>query len=594
MRRCEVARMIPSRVHEATPSSERRVFDRLRLDPATEEWTVLHSLGLSRRGKRPYGEIDFVILVPDRGVVCLEVKGGRIRCEDGVWYTRNRVGDESALSRSPFAQAREGVFGLRDIVQREFGPASDVGRIVYCALVVFPDVPKPPTAPEYEAWEAIDLDDLRGPISSSILSGIKQEEKRVGRKAGVLATPSNLKLLRTFLRPDFDLGIARATTIRRSEERIVSLTEEQYDTLDLFKMNPRCVVEGAAGTGKTVLGLEFVRRKLHEGGRVLFLCYNRLLADWLSEELHGISDEASLSCGTYHGCLRQLILDGSYAEEFRKAESSARGEGKSEDLFGVVYPFYGQLTLAEQDAQADLLILDEAQDLLTQPVLDVLNDWLRGGLAGGRWVMLGDFTRQAIYSRDGSSDWKELLSKYGRDFTHSSLHRNCRNTRCIGEETALLSGFESLPYRLDSQECLPVDYRYYSDRTHASKRLADVLETLHSDGVPMSQVVLLSPHRLNRSVASKLSDWEIIPVNEGRMPQGEREVAFCTIYSFKGLESPTVIMCDMDEMGTDRARALAYVGMSRARSHLVLLLNEQLKDTVSDAVQLKLSKDWDN
>ena len=56
--------------------AERRVFDLLKTDPATKDWSVLHSLGLSRRVDGPYGEIDFVVIIPGEGIVCLEIKGG--------------------------------------------------------------------------------------------------------------------------------------------------------------------------------------------------------------------------------------------------------------------------------------------------------------------------------------------------------------------------------------------------------------------------------------------------------------------------------------------------------------------------------------
>ena len=40
-------------------------------DPATTDWTVLHSLGIARRPTGPYGEIDFVAIIPGEGVICL-------------------------------------------------------------------------------------------------------------------------------------------------------------------------------------------------------------------------------------------------------------------------------------------------------------------------------------------------------------------------------------------------------------------------------------------------------------------------------------------------------------------------------------------
>jgi len=48
------------------------------------DWTVLHTLGIARRATGPYGEIDFVVIIPGEGVICLEVKGGRLSCEAGV------------------------------------------------------------------------------------------------------------------------------------------------------------------------------------------------------------------------------------------------------------------------------------------------------------------------------------------------------------------------------------------------------------------------------------------------------------------------------------------------------------------------------
>ncbi len=73
---------------------------------------------------------------------------------------------------------------------------------------------------------------------------------------------------------------------------------------------------------------------------------------------------------------------------------------------------------------------------------------------------------------------------------------------------------------------------------------------------------------------------------------GRREVAFSTVQAFKGMESPAIVLCDIDRMEEDAARALLYVGMSRARSHLVVLIHERLRGALSQAFARRLRAGW--
>src|SRR5262245_42859924 len=95
-----MAKLIPSFVDENTPPGEREVFNLLAQGP--DDWIVLHSLDLapSNRGLRT--EIDFVILIPDAGILCVEVKSHSDITFDGKrWYPKS-------IKRSPFKQALDG------------------------------------------------------------------------------------------------------------------------------------------------------------------------------------------------------------------------------------------------------------------------------------------------------------------------------------------------------------------------------------------------------------------------------------------------------------------------------------------------------
>ena len=88
--------------------------------------------------------------------------------------------------------------------------------------------------------------------------------------------PEQVQRIRSFLRPEFYRVAAMSVRIEHAEEKLLSLTGEQYDRLDELEDNPRCLFEGAAGTGRTLLAVEFARRRARAGDRVLFVCFNRL------------------------------------------------------------------------------------------------------------------------------------------------------------------------------------------------------------------------------------------------------------------------------------------------------------------------------
>lgn len=318
-----MATMIPPDADEhVTSSAERRLFYLLKHDPETRDWVILHSLGLAAREKGPYGEIDFVVLMPEGVVVCLEVKGGRVSCQDGVWRTEDRTGRISQLRRSPFMHAREGMFALRAAVQRKLGTLHPASGCLFASAVIFPDVSFPPQTVEFEPWEVISREDLNVPISRSVLRTVEGQRKKLGflPRAGLKEA---IREIRQFLRPDFERAVVRPGVLAVTEKSLVSLTEDQYHVLDTIEENHRCLIEGAAGTGKTVLALEYARRCSQRGQRVLLLCYNRLLGDWLAFQT-AESGNGGLMSGSYFRFLRNMILSSSYRAEFEQEELRAR------------------------------------------------------------------------------------------------------------------------------------------------------------------------------------------------------------------------------------------------------------------------------
>jgi superfamily I DNA/RNA helicase len=70
----------------------------------------------------------------------------------------------------------------------------------------------------------------------------------------------------------------------------------------------------------------------------------------------------------------------------------------------------------------------------------------------------------------------------------------------------------------------------------------------------------------------------------------ENAVAFSTIHAFKGLESAVVIDIDIEQVDSEEARSLLYVGMSRARSLLVLMIREAARVLVEKRIREAMSE----
>ena len=89
---------------------------------------------------------------------------------------------------------------------------------------------------------------------------------------------------------------------------------------------------------------------------------------------------------------------------------------------------------------------------------------------------------------------------------------------------------------------------------------------------------MLSSHHFDRSrVGQALS-------NRFASERGKRrggQIHFSSIRAFKGLESPVVVLCELEDLDEATRNQQLYVGMSRARNHC-LIVAPSLSDEPAD------------
>ena len=98
-----MAKMIPAAVGENTVSLAEKKLFALFQNQLPPTFTVLHSLGLASHARKPWAEIDFV-LIGSGGVYCLEVKGGGVSRRNGLWHFTDRYGNVNTKTEGPFHQ----------------------------------------------------------------------------------------------------------------------------------------------------------------------------------------------------------------------------------------------------------------------------------------------------------------------------------------------------------------------------------------------------------------------------------------------------------------------------------------------------------
>ena len=99
-----------------------------------------------------------------------------------------------------------------------------------------------------------------------------------------LSQAETQKVLSMVLCPTFDLVPAVASELAIKRNAFNRLLKEQSVLLNFLEEQPYAVISGVAGTGKTMIAVEKARRHSEIGEKVLFLCFNRKLCDFLREK----------------------------------------------------------------------------------------------------------------------------------------------------------------------------------------------------------------------------------------------------------------------------------------------------------------------
>ena len=549
-------RMIPPVIDVNAPSGEKEIFQLLK-DTNSKKFKdclVFHSLnypqGTEKNKKQSYeffGESDFVILVPSRGLINIEVKGGKISREDGIWYTNNRFGKHKI--KDPFKQATNSLFKIGGYLKTK-----DI-LIPQDYLVIFPDCEFDTTGIEIS-----DQNLVSGEINPKLLNTLNNiiENHLIEANGRFHPKESDLNQIIKVLRPNFTSNLSSKNLLNQSRKQIDKFTNEQIKILESYNSN-RLIVTGGQGTGKTIIAEEIAKKKLLEGS-VLFISSGRLRNE---ETKIRFKDFNNFHCFTFHNFINKIIKD-IIKKEIPKELSDKINSLKFEDRTEFFLKFISDTILeAENLKKYDFLIMDEMQNYCHyDEFYGVFGSIIKGDLKEGKWYFFGDFDYQNLWSNSISDEIKKKNPKlYLRDLnpeTHQ-LTYNVRNAQQIVVHSPFLSGVakEKLPSRpfiikIEGQ----IKHYFENSVKHKIERLEKIIEDLKKQNIDGNEIVILSSNRIDNpknyiSSSNIANFFKIIDLTQiskfgtDIIKSDEKNcIYFSTSHAFQGMESKIIILTD--------------------------------------------------
>lgn len=570
-----MAEMLSTKI-PSFPSAEHSVYEALNCADHTRKWKVFYSIHVPN--SNPKGkprEIDFLVIIPEYySIICLEVKGGYFDIRGGKWYKKY---DSTPLPESPHDQAKETMFALKnDFEKKGFKHFWGYEAISIGCAVAFKDLGKPASGPPSHLAFSIWPDDVRDPNKlCNKLRGIADKtsfDRRPRSAAKKRKAKEYLKDLEDNLKGGGMSGTNErifSSDLDTLREELLVLTSQQFHSLRLVKDNDCCVIDGAAGTGKTVLAMELARQRSEENGeKVALVCSNPYLSSRFVRWANTLSEdtEGSVVAGTLDDF---LTTDDMGNEKF------------------------------------DYLIVDEAQNLCDEESRTLLDELLEGRLTNGYWAMFGDFAYQNIINPDLTENGEDVLNQLKNIYPRMTLGRlevNCRNTYQIAAAVSMFLDIDSLP-RSGVQGPV-IQTKYFNTQEDLNDLLDDLVTDFKNREFFSRQIILLSSSSddFNTVPPRQYGGWELLNVREA---PGERnldmeevpdvggdsplsKLRYSDIHDFQGLESEVVILViptatvAVGGVATlpeyEYLKRILYTGMSRAKAILVIVADESYKE----------------
>lgn len=580
--------MFPPRPLPQTQNGEKQVFRALEALP--DNWIVLHDVWENYRdaqGEYVNYEADFIVLIPNRGIVVIEVKDwNEARINQGNWEHKFK---DKWISMGPKNSPLNQAWCAKDKLIKGLAAAGVLA-------------PGSRNQPEHRA-----LAILTKQLPLNFETEPSKQDLYIVSRCGnqpldslYICGSDDLEpsRLRERLESLFCFDYPNPNMNRRAIEDIVAhlrptllfrldlnqyLKEMEASSGGLLSILPALetstngiLIQGCAGTGKTYMATQELLRQARRntceqnGKRVLFLSFSRNLAvttrDLLDEQLNE-DEKAGADAYNFHDICVRFILRPHGQEGLLNPRTA--GEILSEEALAFIRP-----RIAEAFSY-DSIFVDEAQDFRDEwwPLVESMVK------PGGKLYIFEDENQRIFAHRS---------RQHPMPPTRFTLQNNLRNTYAIASFAASLlpNSFRPQPLPIQGE---PVELMPGSDSPEERARRVEqcirAIYAQHPGQVRPCDIAVLTPWSIRNERCSLPQISGVAAAVPRETPdEANRRHARCrdwsseeilgdTIKGFKGLESPFVILTDIPALGESAGFTMNdfYVGCTRARYGLYIV-----------------------
>lgn len=498
------------------------------------------------------GEADFLILHRQYGLLILEVKGGEISLKGRTWVRWIKSAPKEI--KDPVKQARRSLWAFKKRLTLICSkPVAD--RTIISVSIAFPHClfkDHPPADLPVEA--ILTMDDLAD-IEPAILRAYK-----AGGGGKFELSIQEFNAVHRALAPEFRVYEPLRVSVDNTAETLARLTRQQLRVLRGFDANPRAIIEGVAGSGKTLLAIQRARTFAKTHDTILFTCFNSELAKWIREEM---SDDLAENGGkitvqNFHRLASELCKEAGVEFVVNLSDPQRWWDEKAPDLLAEA-----AMELYPDGPPFNAIVVDEAQDFSPSwwDALEYLCD-----RSSPVWAFLD---KAQSLRREPAEPPLEGAFRV-------SLDVNCRNTRRIVACANSATSVESEPFELAPLGRPPKLIVPQSPAAISGLVQQELRALLTEHRLEPRRIAILGPANKSKGPLANVAAVNGVPLVDAAAAWREGNgVLVSTARSFKGLEADVVILYDFSGLGNLFTVSDLYVALTRARSHLIIVAHDR-------------------